>query len=261
MKEKQQENLEAIRLAIRKEFIDRCRRNRAYSLRAFAKYLEIDQSFLSKLLKGQRPVTENLAKTIGPKLGIKTSQIKTLFNLGAAAMPNFLNLSDDEFEMLSEWHHFAILELVKTKGFVNDAQKISTRLQVHVTWVCEALERLQRLRFIQINGKRIKLLSPNNTWSNTQQTTAARKKMQRTLLEKSIEAIDHVPFEERENGSLTVAINSKRLPEFKLKLQQVRRELADFFQQDAEKGLDEVYQFTMAFYPLTRKISDAEEPK
>jgi hypothetical protein len=48
-----------------------------------------------------------------------------------------------------------------------------------------------------------------------------------------------------------VAINPKRLPEFKEKLKQVRMELAEFFQPDGEQNLDEVYQLTLSFFPLT----------
>lgn len=245
-------NLEQIRVAIQREFIERCRKNSAYSLRAFAKYLEIDQSFLSKILKGQRSVTKDLAEAVGPKLGLKTSQVKALFSSGTASMPGFLSLSDDEFELLSEWHHFAIVELSKTNGFEADAQKIANRIGIHVEEVRDAVERLQRLNFIQVKDGAFKVLSPNTTWTNTKKTSDARKKFQRSLLEKSLEAIDHIPFEQRENGSVTVAINTKRLPEFKEKLKNMRKELADFFQADDEKNLDEVYQLTVSFFPLTK---------
>ena len=255
-----QNNLEQIRVAIQREFIERCRKNPAYSLRAFAKYLDINQSFLSKLLKGQRAVTEDLAAAVGPKLGLKPAQVKALFSTGTASMPGFLSLSDDEFELLSEWHHFAIIELSKTEGFQFDSQKISHRLGIHVEEVRDAIERLQRLNFIQVKEGMIKVLSPNTTWTNTTKTSEARKKFQRSLLEKSIDAIDHVPFERRENGSVTVAINTKRLPEFKEKLKEMRKELAAFFQADDEKNLDEVYQLTVSFFPLT-KIENKKKEK
>lgn len=51
---------------------------------------------------------------------------------------------------------------------------------------------------------------------------------------------------------MTVAINTQRLPEFKDKLKEMRKVLADFFQADGEKNLDEVYQLTVSFFPLTR---------
>jgi DNA-binding Lrp family transcriptional regulator/transcriptional regulator with XRE-family HTH domain len=245
-------NLEQIRAALQREFIERSRKNPAYSLRAFAKYLEIDQSFLSKLLKGQRPVTKELAETIGPKLGLKPKQIKEIFTAGTVAMPGFIALSDDEFELLSEWHHFAIIELAKTEDFHHEPQKIAQRLGLHVEEVRNALDRLERLSFIKRNDGMITVLSSNTTWSNTKVTSTARKKFQRTLLEKSLDSLDHVPFDLRENGSVTVAINKSRIPEFKEKLKSVRKELADFFQADGEKNLDEVYQLTISFYPLTQ---------
>jgi len=247
-----QNNLEEIRVAIQREFIERCRKNPAYSLRAFAKYLDINQSFLSKLLKGHRAITQDLAAALGPKLGLKPAQVKALFSSGTASMPGFLSLSDDEFELLSDWHHFAIIELSKTIDFQCDPQKIGSRLGLHVEEVRDAIERLQRLNFIQIKEGVIKVLSPNTTWTNTKKTSDARKKFQKSLLEKSLDAIDHIPFDQRENGSVTVAINTKRLPEFKEKLKEIRKELAAFLQTDDEKNLDEVYQLTVSFFPLTK---------
>lgn len=248
-------NLEQIRVAIQREFIDRARKNPAYSLRAFAKYLEIDQSFLSKLLKGQRPITRELAAAIAPKLGLKINQVADIFVNGTTSLTGFLALSEDEFELLAEWHHFAIIELSKTDEFEADPHKIGKRLGIHVEEARDAIERLVRLGFIKVGEGTFKVLSPSTTWSNNQKTSIARKKFQRTLLEKSLEAIDHVPFEFRENGSLTVAINKSRMPEFKEKLKEVRKELSNYFQADDERNLDEVYQLTISFFPVT-KISE-----
>lgn len=261
MENKSQNNLEQIRVAIQREFIDRCRKNPSYSLRAFAKYLDINQSFLSKLLKGQRAITADFAASVGPKLGLKPAQVKALFSSGTASMPGFLSLSDDEFELLSEWHHFAIIEISKTEGFENDPHKIGQRLGIHVQEVRDAVERLERLHFIQIKEGKLKVLSPNTTWTNTTKTSEARKKFQKALLQKSLEAIDNVPFDYRENGSVTVAINKKRLPEFKEKLKEMRKELATFFQADDEKKLDEVYQLTVSFFPLTQFENKHKEKK
>jgi hypothetical protein len=245
-------SLEQFRVAIQKEFIDRCRKNPAYSLRAFAKYLEIDQSFLSKLLRGQRSITKELSEAVGPKLGLKPAQVQALFATGTSSIPGFLSLTDDEFELLSEWHHFAILELIKTNDFDPNPHKIAQRIGVHVEEVRSALERLQRLNFIQISESGIKLLAPSNTWSNSKKTSIARKRFQKSLIEKSLSAIDHIPFELRDNGSLTVAVSKNRIPEFKQKLKEVRQDLANYLQPNGENDLDEVYQLTISFFPLTQ---------
>ena len=51
--------------------------------------------------------------------------------------------------------------------------------------------------------------------------------------------------------ALTIAIDKERLPEFKEKLKAIRYELADFFQPEGNSNLNEVYQLTMALFPLT----------
>lgn len=251
-KAKEQQNLESVRVALQREFLDRCKRNSSYSLRAYANYLEIDQSFLSKLLKGQRRITSELAENIGSKIGLQPKQLAEIFSSGTAGMPGFLTLSEDEFELLSDWRHFAILELCKTKNFVADEQFVATRLNIHIEEVRAAVQRLERAGFLKITDKKWKVLVSDTTWSNTKKTSHARRMYQRSLIEKGLDAIDHVPFELRENGSMTVAINKSRLPEFKEKLKQMRKELADFFQADGEEDLDEVFQLTVALFPLTK---------
>lgn len=253
MQTNKENNLEQIRVALQREFIERCRKNSSYSLRAFAKYLEIDQSFLSKLLKGQRAITPEFAESVAPKLGLRPAQVKDLFSKGTASMPGFLSLTDDEFELLSEWYHFAIIELSKTNDFDHDPSAIAARLGIHIEEVRSALQRLDRLGFIKLqeNGD-FKVLAPNTAWGNSKSTSALRKNFQRTLLEKSMYALDHVPFEFRDNSSTTVAINKKRIPEFREKIQEMRKELADFFQPEGEPGLDEVYQLTVSFFPLSK---------
>jgi transcriptional regulator with XRE-family HTH domain len=246
------ECIEVLRTAIQRTFIDRCRKNPSYSLRAYAKYLEVDQSNLSKILKGQKAFSLEFAKAVSTRIGIKPAELKKLYVEGSRPMPGFLSLSDDELEFISEWYHFAILELVKTEGFEFDERSIATRLMIHVEEVRSALQRLQRLGFVRIVDGTLKVLTPNTNWANTKETTVARRKYQRSLIEKSLDAIDHVPFERRYNGSHTVAINPNRIPEFKKKLEEMREELAEFMQADGEKSLTEVYQYTFALFPLTK---------
>lgn len=253
--------LEVVRLAVQREFINRCRKNPSYSLRAFAKYLEIDQSFLSKILKGKRSITVRLAESIVPRLGLKQAQFNSLVQNSTVRKREFMKLSEDEFELLSEWHHFAILELLKIKNCSYEPKSMALRLGIHVEGVRDALERLHRLKFIRVHKDKIKLLSSNNTWANNERTSIARKKLQKALIEKSIVALEQIPFAERDNGSLTVAVNTQRMAEFKSKLKQVRKELADFFQPTTEKNMNEVYQLTISFFPISKKNKSQENVK
>ena len=240
---------EPLRHFLQHEFVQRVRKNPSYSLRAYAQFLGVNQSFLSKVLNGQRRVTPKMAERLGPKIG---TRLKPAQRMDSAI---FSRLQDDEFEFLSQWHHFAILELAKLKKFNPDPLKIAQRMGLHLEEARSAIERLERMKLIQVKGKKWRLLSPDNTWSNTSLSSEARRRLQKELLLKAVDAIDQIPFTERENGSLTVAIKKKRMPEFKEKLKQVRAELADFFQPIGVDDLDEVYQLTLALFPVSRSKS------
>jgi uncharacterized protein (TIGR02147 family) len=253
LKHCEQNEAKDLRMLLQAEFISRCRRNSVYSMRAFAKFLGIDQSLLSKIMKGERKISKASALSLGAKIGLKPSEIDEALGATKAGV-QFHRLADDQFSSIASWYHFALLELSKTKGFRSDAQKIANRLGIHIEEARSAIERLQRLGLIRLEKGTWSLNSANNTWTNNQVTTEARKLLQKSLLEKSIDAIETVPFEMRDNGSLTVAVNKKRLPEFKQKLKQIRQELGSFFQSDSE--LDEVYQLTVSFFPLSKIEGD-----
>lgn len=224
-------------------------------MRAFAKFLDLDQSLLSKIMRGERKISKQVAIKVGPKLGLKPTEIEN--SIGKSSAINcFSPLENDEFSSISDWYHFAIIELSKTKNFKPDAVRIAKRLGIHTVEVRAAIERLQRLGLVRFENGTWSLNSANNSWSNNQSTTEARRILQRSLLEKSLDAIETIPFELRDNGSLTVAINKNRLPEFKEKLKQIRQELGTFFQ--ADSSFDEVYQLTLSFFPLTKNSGDLE---
>jgi uncharacterized protein (TIGR02147 family) len=232
-----------LRNELRREFLRRCKTNESYSMRAFAGYLDIDQSLLSKIISGRRSIGARLAEQLALRLNVKTTP-----------SPDYIQLLDDQVSVLSEWTHFAILELAKTKGFKLDKKWMATRLGVKPTQIEDALERLVRMKMISIQHDKLKLLKANNAWNNNASTTFARKELQRSLLELSQKTLENTPFEEREHGSLTVAVRKSRMPEFKEKLKQVRDELDAFFQpaEDAEH-FDEVYQLTLSLFPVTKK--------
>jgi len=244
---------DALKELLQREFIHRCRKNSAYSLRAFAQFLEVDPSLLSKLLRGQRAISNENALRFAGKLGIKPSELKGLMKekkvTSKAPLKDFNQLTDDQFAFLSDWYHFAIIELVKTKSFIPDEKFIAKRLNIHIAEARTAVERLCRMNFIEITEVGWIIKEANNTWYNGKMTNEPRRLLQRQLTEKSLQALDRVAFSERDHSSLTVAVSKERMPEFKEILTEFRRSLNHFFQESDE--CDEVYQLTVALFPLT----------
>lgn len=60
---------------LREELARRCQKNTQFSLRGFARMLEIEPSSLSKLLNGKRRITEAMLQRLAQKLQIPGAEL------------------------------------------------------------------------------------------------------------------------------------------------------------------------------------------
>jgi len=103
-------------------------------------------------------------------------------------------LSQDAFYLISDWCHFAILELLSIRGFDQRDAHIAASLGISLIEVRDALSRLERLAFIRKSARgKWELLSQHNTTTNFTGTSAALKQLQRQMLTKALEALDDIP--------------------------------------------------------------------
>lgn len=249
---------------LQSELVRRCKVNPRYSLRAFARYLKLESSYLSKLLQGKRAVTEKLIERVRAPLALGPDQVER-FHQNArrskqdrrkqrsrTTVAEFKTLTVDSFYVVSEWYHYAILELTSVQGFKADARWIGRILDLPVPVVNAALERLIRLGMLkEENG--VLTCKENHTTVGNDFTHAAFRNLQRSVLQMALKALDEVPFEQRDHSSITMAINSKHVPEARRRIKQFRRELMSFLQQPGER--DMVYQMGIALYPVSKSDS------
>jgi uncharacterized protein (TIGR02147 family) len=258
------------RLFLQSELLRRCEKNPAYSVRAFARALGCDISTLSKILSGKRTVGRLAIERMGARLGLGPTQIQQFahqspsrenvvqtptrrkrMGTGAEVDPNYQQLTIDSFKIISDWYHFAILELVHIEHFKPDTKWIAKTLGLRVAEVSAATERLIRIGFLKIdeNGQWTDLSGGKTTTIGNRFTHSALKNLQKRILEKAIDALEDTPFELRDQSAITIAMNSSRMPEAKEKIKAFRRELAGFVRQGP---LDSVYQISVSLYPLTQ---------
>ena len=232
------------RIWLQDEFSRRCRTNSSYSLRAFAKQLEFDSSTLSQILSGKRKISEKVAEKIYAKIGRPPVQ-----NPSQTDSTKYMLLSMDAFTVISDWYHYAIMDLTLVKKFKSDHVWIASQLQISPLEAKLAIERLLRLgMLVQKNGK-LKLSKITNTNYVEGQTSSAHKEYQRQIITKALHAIDNCPQDKKDITSMTIAANSKKLKEAKEKIKKFRRDLCTFLE-DGEK--DSVYQLGVQLYPLTK---------
>jgi len=244
------------RLYLQAELLKRCEKNPRYSLRAFARSLDIHHSSLSRILRGHRSLTKKKFLQIVNSLNLGPSEIEKFTQHKSSRAPHneFKDLPLDVFIVISEWYHDAILELTRLKNFQPHPGWISRILGITVNEANIAIERLVRLELIEVrtDGRWVNHAEQTEIGIETPYTSGALKKYQKRILQMAIESVDDISKERRHNISSTVALDSKDLDVVKKKLNEFRRAITKFIQRKNVKA-DEVYQLGICFYPLTNR--------
>lgn len=211
----QSENNDAIRL-LKDELAFRKKRNERYSLRAFAQSLNISPAQLSQLLSGKRNFTAAILTQISRSLHLSPEEEKSLHTqaliphhiLEGSGENNKRLLKDDEFRVISDWYHFAILSLCKIRKATADPYWISSRLGISVSEAKEALDRLQRLNIIEKSKLLKRKSAPLSVISET--PSRAIQAYHSKILSMALDKISTVPIEKRDYSAMTLLADPKK---------------------------------------------------
>jgi transcriptional regulator with XRE-family HTH domain len=241
----------SFRLFLQSELARRCARNAQYSLRAFALHLGVDHSTLSQWLRGRRPITARSIETIGAKLALPADAIgRYLERAGrddGAATADIL--TGDTFSVIADWYHFAILELTRLGEFRCDSRWIARVLDVSVDEVNLAVQRLIRLGLLEMESvERWSDRSGDARVSLDSLPSEALERQQAQTKQLSLAAVRTAPVTLRDHSSITLAIDSAKLPRAVELIARFRQQLIDLLQDGAA---DDVYQIEIAIFPVT----------
>ncbi len=245
---------------IQKTFTERCRSNEQYSLRAYARSLNVPVSSLSEIMNQKRPLTKNLRSKIGLALNMSQEQIEAFDvqehgNSKKSAQDkidaDYRQIALDSFYIISEWHHYGILQLMRTKRFKNDCKWIASRLNIEASDTRIALDRLIQVGVVEIkkDGSLKDVTMGKTSHIKSDFTNEQLRNFQIKALEKAIHSIKEVPIQLRDNTTMTMAISKKALPFAKEEIKKFRRQLTKKLEAFDEP--DEVYQLAIGFNPLT----------
>lgn len=249
---------------LQKELKTRSDKNQRYGLRAFSKFLELDSSRLSKILRGQRPISAQIVESCGAKLGLSEKQIafykKHLQasykkqSLVSFESTDFYQVKMDQIALISEWQHYAILEIMKHPDFENSVEWISRHLHQPQEIIALAIERLKRIGILTIDSSG-KWLDQSEGFSThvlgDNLSSRAHRHYQSQILELSREALNYVPIELRDHSTIAVATNQMKIQEAKTRIKKFRRELAEFLEDTDTKN--EVYHLNIGLFPIPER--------
>lgn len=262
---------------LREHFEARKRRNPAYSLRSFARDLDWSPSRLSEAMSGKAGLSTAKAKCIAEKLSLSAyeqelftvmvterhgrtllqrknakSAIKKLQkDIGVVVLPT------DAFKVIRDWFHFAIVELLKVRGFTPNPAWISNKLGISPHTASDALKRLQQVGLLQIVEGQVRASSDRNAVVTNAPSEAVRE-FHTQILNKAIDSIHGQPRDVRNITASIVAIDKADLPKISSRIQEFRRQLALEFGtnhiKDATK--DSLYCISVQCFSLEQGIAD-----
>lgn len=238
---------------LQEELVLRCNRNPAYSLRSFAKSLDVSPSFLSKILNGQRRITDQTFKKIATNLNLDPSTLETFEVSENESDTPLRNLQLEYFKIISDWYHYALIELTNLDGFKNSPDWIASKLGITVNQAKAAIDRLLMLELLEIKNGKLRPTSGGNTTTNNAFTDLAFKKMQDELLQKAIHSLWNEEMDRRDHTSISMAINPEDIPEVKERLKQTRREICKFLERPQKKKPTQVYNLSLSFFALSKE--------
>jgi uncharacterized protein (TIGR02147 family) len=239
------------------EFAKRMDKNSSYSLRAFAGHLKINHATLSSILSGKRSLTPKTATKLAVALNLSPGQIQDLLEprstKESSPESDYHVLQQDTFAAMSEWYFDAILELTLIPRFKLEPSVIAASLGISSVQAKMALETLERLNLIsKMKNGRYQLMHPNSdNCLDADYTSAANRKYQLSILNKSVEALETIDRKHRDHTSTTLAVDAKDLPRVKEIIQKFRRDVDAYVHRPGAK-LNSVYQLQVSFFPLSK---------
>lgn len=250
--------VKSFRTYLQQELVTRCKKNPSYSLRAFARSLEIEASGLSQILRGKRKLSVKMTKRLAQKLDFSLEEIQHFEEVKCGGnSAGFKTLEIELFEVLSDWYYFAILELMNVKSFKNDPKWIAKALGITVSEVHIGIDRLEKLGMLEIDdeGSWTDLTGGKTNMGDPHLTTSALIRHQKKLLELSSKSLSSDPLSTRDHTGTMMAIDSSKIPEAKKLIHDFRRKLGKLL---TAKNEDQVYQLQISLFPLTHIEEDSK---
>lgn len=246
----------------------RVQKNSRYSLRAFARDLDMAPQVLSSVFNQKKGISTEVAARIAGRLSLNEEETNYFCDLvdlvharseGSRKIANlrlsrykealkFKTIKADAQHVMSDWYHFAILELTYIKGFSSNSAWIAKRLNISVHQSKQAIERLIRLGMLE--EKNGKLLKAEQHLTTTHDVSSdAIKNFHRQILSKATDSLMFQDLSERDLTTMTMAIDVKKIPEAKKKIRDFRRDLTQFLETGERQ---EVYCLSLQLFKLSQ---------
>ncbi|MCO4773036.1 MAG: TIGR02147 family protein [Deltaproteobacteria bacterium] len=170
-------------------------------------------------------------------------------------------LTDRQYELFSEWHNAAIMELAHCNGFRAEPEWIASTLvpPISITQARKALQLLKKLRLLvpdPVSGLRpAQGMVIDNEWGSAKARKAAMGRLHRAVLGRAAEVIDEMTSEERLLITATIAVDDDDMEKVRAR---VLAAVQDAFEigTGAANARNRVIQVGLQVFPLSVKTDE-----
>jgi uncharacterized protein (TIGR02147 family) len=246
-------------------------------MNSFARDLGISKSLLSLIFSGDRGITMRLAVQISMALDLTESQSKALMlSVVQASSKNakiskkvrarltqelsvnkdeheplvFTTVDIEQFKAMSNWYHFALLNLTRVEGFKHDPIWIAKQLGISTLEARDALERLISLGFLKLVDEKIQ-----NTVGDIQikprKSELAIRNFHEQMINKAKDELKKTSpkhYSQRLINGVTLVCGQNQIELIKDKIDKFQDEILSLAGASAGECL---YQMNVQFFPLT----------
>ena len=232
----------------------RKKKNTNYSLRAFARDLRISSGRLSNILNDKYLPGPSISNRIIESLNLnekEREEFKQILErcheklklLGEARL-----IKEEEYSLIADWHHFAILNLMETSDYKDDPEWIAKRLGLSEETVEKSLDILESINLVEFKkGKRYP--THKNLTTTHEVPSEVIREGHRQIIMQSLNSLKEHTTDIRDITSVSVSVNMKNLPKVKELAREFRRKAALLLE---EGERTEVYNISIQIVPVTK---------
>lgn len=232
---------------LQRKFFEIRAKNPAYSLRAFARKLELSPSSLSEILNGKRKLSRSIASRISDRLSLDPQERADF--LGRDKSTRYTQLSMDQFHAIADWWHYGVLSLMNTQEFKPRAAWMAKRLGLPKNVIADAWTRLERLGLI-VRDETGAFRRGQPAYRTTDDVASpALRRSHAANLDLGKLSLESDPVELRDFTAITMAIDPTKLPEAKKLIRAFQDDLSALVESGERTH---VYKFCTQLIPLTK---------
>lgn len=254
--------LDMLHKILLQEFEKRALHNPQYSLRSFARDLQINSGTLSSILNHRRPigpkVLAHMMKVLPLSIAEKKKILSSLFVDTSpeteAEVPTLL--TEEILTVIKDWEHYAILAYLQLPNARQTPGGLASDLDIPQSRALRALSNLEAVGLIRRSANWF-VSSYKSIITSRGIPSPALREAHRQYLDKAKWALEHLSVEERDITGVTMAISRKNLPKAKELITQFRKDLSGLL---AQGQVDDIYRLNLQLFPLT-KLRNKEDSK